>query len=69
MVKFNINRGNQRVCSLFFRIATLSDNSAGYSHAFDHLPGNLQGPYQRPNPDDSDSSSKPNYLSFSDIKE
>lgn len=47
-------------------IATLSDNSAGYSHAFDHLPG-IQGHYQRPNLSDSGSSSKPNYVSFSNI--
>nr|XP_011446480.2 uncharacterized protein LOC105341589 isoform X2 [Crassostrea gigas] len=47
-------------------IATLSDNSAGYSHAFDHLPG-IQGHHQRPNLSDSGSSSKPNYVSFSNI--
>lgn len=47
-------------------IATLSDSSAGYSHAFDHLPG-IQGHYQRPNLSDWGSSSKPNYVSFSNI--
>lgn len=44
-------------------VATVSGNSAGYSHAFDHLP-RLQGHCQRPNLNNSDPYSEPNYLSF-----